>query len=94
MQSGDGSWLADGEPEADALKERLGLETAPDPDRQEYRTVGGFVMHRLGRVPAVGDASEWQGHRFEVVDMDGNRVDKVLVGPVPSAPAPDDARPA
>ena len=52
VQRGDGSWLADGKLEADALKERLGLETAPDPDRQEYRTLGGFVMHRLGRVPA------------------------------------------
>jgi len=90
---GDGSWLVDGELEADALKERLGLEMAPD--RQEYRTVGGFVMHRLGRVPVAGDAFEWQGHRFEVVDMDGNRVDKVLVVPVSAAAAPEhDARPA
>jgi putative hemolysin len=91
VQRGDGSWLADGELEAAALKERLGLAAAPDPDADEYRTVGGFAMHRLGRVPAPGDAFEWQGHRFEVVDMDGNRVDKVLVGPVPPAPAPDDA---
>jgi putative hemolysin len=95
VQRGDGSWLVDGELEADALKERLGLGTVPDPGRDEFHTVGGFVMHRLGRVPAVGDAFEWEGHRFEVLDMDGRRVDKVLVAPGPaSSAAGDDRRPA
>jgi putative hemolysin len=83
----DGSWLVDGQVEAEALKERLGLAAAPDPGREAYHTVGGFVMHHLGRVPAAGDAFEWQGHRFEVVDMDGRRVDKVLVAPAGGAPA-------
>ena len=86
VRRADGSWLVDGELDADALKAHLGLEAAPDPDRDAYHTVGGFVMQRLGRVPAAGDAFEWQGRRFEVVDMDGHRVDKVLVGPAPDTP--------
>jgi len=92
----DGSWLVDGGLDADELRERLGLETVPDPSREEYHTVGGFVMQRLGSVPAPGDRFEWEGHRFEVMDMDGHRVDKVLVTPLatgpdggaPPAPAP------
>ena len=63
-----------------------GAEAAPDPDADAYHTVGGFVMQRLGRVPAAGDAFEWQGRRFEVVDMDGHRVDKVLIAPAPDTP--------
>ena len=86
VRRADGSWLVDGELDADALKAHLGLEAAPDPDADAYHTVGGFVMQRLGRVPAAGDAFEWQGRRFEVVDMDGHRVDKVLVEPAPDAP--------
>src|SRR5262249_44532392 len=62
-----------------------------DPARGEYRTVGGFVMHRLGRVPAVGDAFGWQGARFEVGDMDGRRVDKGVVAP--AAPGPREPGP-
>jgi putative hemolysin len=78
----DGSWLVDGGLDADELRERLGLETVPDPSREEYHTVGGFVMQRLGSVPAPGDRFDWEGHRFEVMDMDGHRVDKVLVTPL------------
>ena len=83
----DGSWLVDGGLDADELRERLGLETVPDPSREEYHTVGGFVMQRLGSVPAPGDRFEWEGHRFEVMDMDGHRVDKVLVTPLADGPA-------
>ena len=83
----DGSWLVDGGLDADELRERLGLDTVPDPSREEYHTVGGFVMQRLGSVPAPGDRFEWEGHRFEVVDMDGHRVDKVLVTPLAAPPA-------
>src|SRR5262249_53516308 len=91
----DGSWLVDGGLDADELRERLGLETVPDPSREDYHTVGGFVMQRLGAVPAPGDRFDWEGHRFEVLGMDGHRVDKVLVTPLapradgdPGAPAP------
>ena len=52
--------------------------------RSDYQTLAGFVLARLGRLPQAGDHVVWQGHRFEVVDMDGNRVDKVLVAPLPA----------
>ena len=47
--------------------------------RDSYQTLGGFVVTQLGRLPRVGDIVVWGGFRFEVVDMDGNRVDKVLI---------------
>jgi putative hemolysin len=53
-------------------------------DEGDYQTVGGFVMSRIGTIPVVGQRFQWRGHEFEVVDMDGRRVDKVLVTP-PSA---------
>ena len=62
----------------------------PDEQEEDYQTVGGMVMTHLGRVPEVGDSFEWEGFSFEVVDMDGHRVDKVLVARTPgSAPAED-----
>jgi putative hemolysin len=66
---------------ADELKERLGLRELPREDEADYQTVGGMVMEALGRVPEEGDRLEWEAHSFEVVDMDGRRVDKVLVAP-------------
>jgi putative hemolysin len=53
-----------------------------DDDRQQYHTLGGLAMSALGRVPRTGDTFEASGFRFEVVDMDGNRVDRVLVSRV------------
>ena len=73
---------------AEELKERLGLEALPDEQEGDYQTVGGLVMAHLRRVPAAGDSCEWEGFSFEVVDIDGHRVDKVLVARAPgSAPA-------
>lgn len=74
----DGSWLVDGLLAAEELRERLGLRELPG-EEGEYRTAGGMAMSRLGRVPATGDRFGWEGFSFEVVDMDGRRVDKVLV---------------
>ena len=89
VRRGDGSWLVDGLMSAEELKESCGLRVLPDERDGDYQTVGGMVMARLGRVPAVGDRFEWEGFCFEVVDMDGHRVDKVLVtratGPTPDA---------
>ena len=81
----DGSWLVDGLLPADELKERLGLGELPREEEADYQTVGGMVMDTLGRVPAAGDRFEWEGYSFEVVDMDGRRVDKVLVTPIRNA---------
>ena len=61
------------------LKDRLDLKELPDEDRGRYNTLAGMVMLLLGRLPATAGAVEWNGWRFEAVDLDGRRVDKVLV---------------
>lgn len=86
----DGSWLVDGSYPVDELRDALGLPERREEERGEYRTVGGFVVTRLGRIPSAGDHFEADGLRMEVVDMDGNRVDKVLIVAAP-APVLDDA---
>jgi putative hemolysin len=76
----DGSWLLDG---ALALEEAWArLDSSPRPERSDYYTLAGFVLDQLGRIPQSGDAFTWGSHRFEVVDMDGYRIDKVLVTPL------------
>lgn len=80
----DGSWLIDGGASVERLKAELDIEDdLPGEDENNYNTLGGFVMHMLGRIPAVADYFESVGHRFEVVDMDRNRVDRVLVTQLP-----------
>lgn len=79
VQREDGSWLVDGITPAYEFKELLGIRELPGEDEGEFTTVGGFVMARLSRVPQVGDHFDQDGRRYEVVDMDGNRVDKILV---------------
>ncbi|MEZ5615358.1 MAG: hemolysin family protein [Rhodocyclaceae bacterium] len=74
----DGSWLMDGSVPVERLKSVLEIEEDL-PGDEDYNTLGGFVMHVLGRIPAVTDSFESNGWRFEVVDMDRKRVDKVLV---------------
>ncbi|MDE2398713.1 MAG: HlyC/CorC family transporter [Burkholderiales bacterium] len=75
----DGSWLMDGLIPVPELKDRLELKELPDEERGRYNTLAGMVMLLLGRLPKTTDAVSWQGWRFEVVDLDGKRVDKVLV---------------
>ena len=80
----DGSWLVDGMLLVDEFKEILRLEELPGEERVGYQTVGGFVLSQKGCIPSAGQFFEWRGLRFEVIDMDGLRVDKVLVTPVQS----------
>jgi len=80
-QRQDGSWLLDGMLEVDEFKELFEFTALPHED--EYETLSGFVMTSLGRVPQAADNFEWNGFRFEVMDMDGRRVDKVLVTTLP-----------
>jgi putative hemolysin len=86
VQRDDGSWLLDGLIPVPELKDRLELRELPDEERGRYNTLAGMIMLLLGRVPDVADHVEWQGWRFEVVDMDGKRVDKVLVSRLPEPP--------
>lgn len=81
VQREDGSWLLDGMLPVDEFFEIFDMEELLE-HRGNYQTLGGFVITHLGRIPAAADHFEWEGMRFEVMDMDGNRVDKVLVVPV------------
>jgi putative hemolysin len=82
IQRDDGSWLLDGLLSTDEVKDLLDKELLPGEETGYYHTLGGFVVTFLGHIPRSGDHFEWEGMRFEVVDMDGTRVDKVLVSPV------------
>lgn len=75
----DGSWLMDGIVDIDALARELGSTTLAEDVREHYHTLAGLAMFALGRVPKTGDVFERDGFRFEIMDMDGNRVDRVLV---------------
>jgi putative hemolysin len=89
-QRQDGSWLLDGMLEVDEFKEIFKLKVLPHED--EYETLSGFVMMSLGRVPQTSDQFEWHSLNFEVIDMDGRRVDKVLVTTLPQKPLTTEPR--
>ena len=72
----DGSYLVSGSMQADELAELLGI---PLPEQRSYHTVAGFVLARFGRIPQIGEYTEAHGWRFEVVDLDGRRIDKILI---------------
>lgn len=86
VQREDGSWLFDGLLPIERAWPmlQLALRTSPG-SSSPYRTLAGFVMDKLGRVPRVGDHFEHRGWRFEVVDMDGHRIDRILASPVKGA---------
>jgi len=83
LEREDGSWLLDGMLPVEELKELIAIKELPDEDRAGYQTAGGFVMSTLGGVPSSGEHFELLGYRFEVVDMDNRRVDKILVSKLP-----------
>jgi putative hemolysin len=84
VQRPDGSWLLDGMLDIDAMRDILGLDDKlPGQDSGNFVTVAGFVMATLGRVPEVADRFELGGFRYEVVDMERNRVDQVLATRLP-----------
>ncbi|MDD5586910.1 MAG: hemolysin family protein, partial [Alphaproteobacteria bacterium] len=75
----DGSWLIDGMMPTDEVEPLIGLKHMSESG--DFHTIAGFVIDKLGRIPAAGDHFQWGGARFEVVDMDGRRVDKILIHP-------------
>ncbi len=83
IQRPDGSFLLDGMLPIDRFQEMFEIKELPEETEGYYQTLGGFVMSILGRVPGAGDLFEWQHLRIEVLDMDGHRVDKVLVTLLP-----------
>jgi putative hemolysin len=93
VQREDGSWLVDGMMPVDEFKDLLRTGPLPDEEQRVYQTVAGFVMLQLGRIPAPSDHVAWGEWRLEVVDMDGRRIDTLLVTPVPSSAADGKAEP-
>ena len=81
----DHSWLVDGMLSLADLIERLKLRPAEESEPRGFSTVSGLVLDRLGRIPSVGDTTEWEGLRLEVLDMDGQRIDRILVTKPPPA---------
>jgi putative hemolysin len=79
----DGSWLLDGLMPVNELRARLGIRELPEEDRGRYNTVAGLLMSVSGSLPEVGERIDCAGWQFEVVDLDGKRIDKVLATPHP-----------
>lgn len=96
VQREDGSWLLDGLIPIPELKDRLQLQTVPEENRGRYHTLSGLMMWLLGRLPQTADIATWENWRFEVVDLDGKRIDKVLASRIaePKPEAADGAQPA
>jgi putative hemolysin len=82
VQRDDGSWLVDGMLPVDEFLEMFEIAELTPEQRGSYNTMGGLIMAHLGRIPTATDKFDWKGFCFEVVDMDGNRVDKILVMPI------------
>lgn len=76
----DGSWLLAGYMQADEMAEHLGIDL---PESRDYETVAGYILSHLHRLPATGECVDAQGYRFEVVDLDGRRIDKVIASRLP-----------
>lgn len=87
VQRDDGSWLIDGLLPIDEFREIFGLESLPGEEEGDFQTVAGFVLSQLGHIPTVGDSTTWNDLVIEVMDMDGRRIDKVLVHTIAGDPA-------
>ncbi|MBL0928339.1 MAG: HlyC/CorC family transporter [Phycisphaerales bacterium] len=85
----DGSFLLDGRLDLDRLKELMGIPELPRESEGGFHSVGGFLMTALGRLPDAGDTHAFDRYTFEILDMDGKRIDKVLLTIRPQPPAED-----
>ena len=90
IQREDGSWLLDGMIPVPELKDELDLKEVPQEAQHRYNTLAGMIMWMSGRLPKTGDVMDWEGWRFEVVDLDGRRIDKVLVTRLPDSDEKDE----
>jgi putative hemolysin len=87
VQREDGSWLLDGLLSVEDFVDLFELDNRADEVRGPYQTIGGFVVSRLGTLPKVTDRVAWADYVFEVVDLDGNRIDKILLSRVDATTA-------
>lgn len=86
----DGSWLIDGVFPAHELRELLDIDEIPGEEAGRFESIGGFLMDQLGHIPQEGEILDWDRFAFEIMDMDGNRIDKILVSPIPEEPIEPD----
>ncbi|MGO4414943.1 hemolysin family protein [Cupriavidus sp. KB_39] len=89
VQRDDGSWLLDGMIPVPEFKDRLGLRAVPEEDKERYHTLSGMLLLLLGRLPQTTDSVQWGDWKFEIIDMDGKRIDKVLASQVPPEDGPE-----
>jgi putative hemolysin len=94
VQREDGSWLLDGLIPIQELKDRLDLRSVPEELKGRYNTLSGMMMWLIGSLPRTSDVAEWEGWRLEVVDMDGNRIDKVLASSLQTGDVPENPKSA
>jgi putative hemolysin len=91
VRRADGSWLIDGGVTFDRFRELLGTDVRfPEEESGTYHTLAGFVMTWLGHIPQISESFEWEGFRIEVVDMDRNRIDRLLVTQPEDKPEADE----
>ncbi|HEU5369252.1 MAG TPA: transporter associated domain-containing protein, partial [Ktedonobacterales bacterium] len=79
----DGSWLVDGKEAYERVREKVGLPPVPPQERGLYTSLAGLLLARLGHIPTVGETERVGNFIFEVVDMDGRRIDRILIRPAP-----------
>lgn len=91
VERDDGSWLVDGRLSSEDLREMLSLDELPGEDENDYTTAAGMVIARYGRIPHAGEHFDWRGWRIEVVDLDGARIDKLLIARALAAPSASDS---
>lgn len=82
----DGSWSFDGMVDIEEFKETIGVRELPDESRIGYQTLAGFILSQTGSIPAAGYCFDWNGFHFEIVDMDGLRIDRVFVSRIEADP--------
>lgn len=90
VQRENGGYLVDGALGVDDLRELLGLGQLPNEEDHDFRTAAGMMVSQFGRIPATGESFRWRGLRFEVVDLDGPRIDKILIERAPEESVPEE----
>jgi putative hemolysin len=98
LQRSPTSWMVDGDVNVDDLLERIGMAQLGPSVPRDFNTAAGLVLFLLGRIPCVGDRTAWQGVELEVVEMDGQAIERLLVSlrpeePDPEGPSPNDIGP-
>ena len=92
VQREDGSWLLDGGMALDRFRDLMATSLEfPGEDAGAYHTLAGFMLYQLGYIPSAAEVVAWEEYRFEIVDMDGNRIDRLLVTHVPAPPEPPES---